>query len=222
LVHGWIFQRHFLKYRAYANLCLFDFEKAYLDYEEANKIKVLQNASKYNKQMCLVFRALEKKDYSHAIWNIEKSNEFLANCKEMVYYHIVALLSQGEAMRKTSLDILNSTIGNGKQDYFLCYYKGLLLITYGNYYDAITEISKAIKLCEDPKEKYFYYRAMCYASLSMFKEAINDFSIAIKINENYIDAYLNKGKCEYLEGNTNNAFADFEKMMTLKPVYQFT
>ena len=43
----------------------------------------------------------------------------------------------------------------------------------------------------------------------MFKEAITDLSIAINLNKDQIDAYLNRGKCAYLIGDTGLAFMDF-------------
>jgi hypothetical protein len=43
----------------------------------------------------------------------------------------------------------------------------------------------------------------------MFKEAITDLSIALNLNKNLLDAYLNRGKCAYLVGDTGLAFMDF-------------
>ena len=51
----------------------------------------------------------------------------------------------------------------------------------------------------------------------MFKEAITDLSIAINIDKDLIDAYLNRGKCAYLIGDTSLAFMDFQKIIVLQP-----
>lgn len=51
----------------------------------------------------------------------------------------------------------------------------------------------------------------------MFKEAITDLSISINIDKDLIDAYLNRGKCAYLIGDTSLAFMDFQKIIVLQP-----
>lgn len=44
-----------------------------------------------------------------------------------------------------------------------------------------------------------------------------DLSNSIKINPNLMDAYLNRGKCAYLIGDTQLAFMDFQKLILLEP-----
>ena len=69
------------------------------------------------------------------------------------------------------------------------------------------------------KDNALYYmgRGKCYVAMNMFKEAIRDFSIAIKLNENFIEAYLHRGKCNFIIGETTKAFQDFQKIVILKP-----
>lgn len=64
---------------------------------------------------------------------------------------------------------------------------------------------------------HYLARGRCYACLSMFKEAITDLSIAINLNKDLLDAYLNRGKCAYLIGDTGLAFMDFQKLIVLEP-----
>jgi tetratricopeptide (TPR) repeat protein len=66
-----------------------------------------------------------------------------------------------------------------------------------------------IEKSDETNAVYYPARGRCYACLSMFKEAITDLSIAININKDLIDAYLNRGKCAYLIGDTGLAFMDF-------------
>ena len=51
----------------------------------------------------------------------------------------------------------------------------------------------------------------------MFREAITDLSIAINLNKDLLDAYLNRGKCAYLIGDTGLAFMDFQKLIVIEP-----
>mmetsp|Transcript_1719 Transcript_1719/g.2225 ORF Transcript_1719/g.2225 Transcript_1719/m.2225 type:complete len:215 (-) Transcript_1719:1909-2553(-) len=51
----------------------------------------------------------------------------------------------------------------------------------------------------------------------MFKEAIADFSKVIELDDEQFDAYLFRGKCAYLIGDTSQAFLDFQKLILLQP-----
>ena len=51
----------------------------------------------------------------------------------------------------------------------------------------------------------------------MFKEAIADFSKVIELDDELFDAYLFRGKCSYLIGDTSQAFLDFQKLILLQP-----
>ena len=49
----------------------------------------------------------------------------------------------------------------------------------------------------------------------MFKEAIDDLDIAIKLDANHTDAYLIKGKSSFLAGDTNTAFMCYQQLILL-------
>jgi tetratricopeptide (TPR) repeat protein len=85
------------------------------------------------------------------------------------------------------------------------------LVNFGlNYFfDAIVDIEHAIEASDEAQANYYLTRGRCYACLSMFREAITDLSIAINLNKDCMDAYLNRGKCAYLVGDTGLAFMDF-------------
>ena len=59
---------------------------------------------------------------------------------------------------------------------------------------------------------------LAYGCMNLLKEAINDFTIALKFKNDYLEAYYNRGKCAYLLGNTDLAFSDFQKLLLIKPV----
>lgn len=51
----------------------------------------------------------------------------------------------------------------------------------------------------------------------MFKEAISDTTVAIEANESLVDAYILRGKCAFISGDTKQAFMDFQKVIKLRP-----
>lgn len=77
------------------------------------------------------------------------------------------------------------------------------------FFDAIVDIEHAIEASEEALAQYYLARGRCYACLSMFNHAITDLTIAINLNKDLMDAYLNRGKCAYLIGDTGLAFMDF-------------
>jgi tetratricopeptide (TPR) repeat protein len=52
----------------------------------------------------------------------------------------------------------------------------------------------------------------------MFTESMQDLTKAIELDEENFDAYLNRGKCAYLLGDTALAFIDFQKLIIIEPV----
>jgi tetratricopeptide (TPR) repeat protein len=108
------------------------------------------------------------------------------------------------------------------------YFRGVLNFSLHYFFDAITDFETVIEKSEETQAKFYLARGRCYACLSMFKEAITDLSIAINLNKDlldvrsmydgYIKAYLNRGKCAYLIGDTGLAFMDFQKLIVLEPV----
>lgn len=51
----------------------------------------------------------------------------------------------------------------------------------------------------------------------MFPEAVKDLTAAITLDEECLDAYLNRGKCAYLLGDTPLSFLDFQKLIMIEP-----
>ena len=120
-------------------------------------------------------------------------------------------------MAKDAKGVIDVVLKNHPKDYSVMYYRGLLNLFLQNFYDAITDFNTVIDMDEDTAAKYYLGRGRWYAWLSMFKEAITDLSIAINIDKDLIDAYLNRGKCAYLIGDTSLAFMDFQKIIVLQP-----
>ncbi len=112
---------------------------------------------------------------------------------------------------------LNKAFKLHPKDYGLQYHRGLANFYIQNFYDAIIDFETVIEKDEDTHAKYYLGRGRAYACLSMFKEAITDLSIAINIDKEVIDAYLTRGKCAYLIGDTSLAFMDFQKIIMLRP-----
>lgn len=99
----------------------------------------------------------------------------------------------------------------------MLFLRGLLNFALHRFYDAICDFERVIEKTDETSATHYLARGRCYACLSMFKEAITDLSIAINLNKDLLDSYLNRGKCAYLIGDTGLAFMDFQKLIVLEP-----
>ena len=50
-----------------------------------------------------------------------------------------------------------------------------------------------------------------------FSQSVQDLSVAISLDEKYAKPYLERAKCLQIEGNSNEAFLDLQKYITLAP-----
>lgn len=97
------------------------------------------------------------------------------------------------------------------------FYRAVIYLYSQDYKSSVEAIEKAIEKSEDNISKYFYVRGLIFSLLGNFSQAIQDYSIAIKLDDRYSDAYLERAKCLQLEGNTGEAFKDLQKYIKLNP-----
>ena len=120
-------------------------------------------------------------------------------------------------MLKDAKRDLHKALEQSPKDETVLFLRGILNFALHRFYDAITDFERVIDKSEETSAVHYLARGRCYACLSMFKEAITDLSIAINLNKDLLDAYLNRGKCAYLIGDTGLAFMDFQKLIVLEP-----
>lgn len=51
----------------------------------------------------------------------------------------------------------------------------------------------------------------------MFKEAIADLNVSIEANDSIVDAFILRGKCAFISGDTKQAFTDFQHIIKMHP-----
>lgn len=101
--------------------------------------------------------------------------------------------------------------------------RSYILYYFHNFYEALCDIDAVIELErassgeEEPNATDLLHKGRCHACLSMFKEAIADFTKVIDLDDELFDAYFFRGKCAYLIGDTSQAFLDFQKLILLQP-----
>lgn len=67
--------------------------------------------------------------------------------------------------------------------------------------------------------EYFLKRGMQYGQTGNLRAAVNDFNMAISLNQRYVEAYNNRGIAYAMLGQTDSSYADFDIAIRLKPDY---
>jgi tetratricopeptide (TPR) repeat protein len=214
-------------YRAYGLFVSEEYDACLKDYLKANSIKKLNPSALFNMTLCQGLKALSSSEFESAISFFTKAaskmeehrDPYLLRAISVVRYavHKPIKLKTKTKMLKDAKRDLNKALENSPKDYAVLYLRGLINFTLNYFYDAITDFEIVIEKSEEANAKHYLARGRCYACLSMFKEAITDLSIAINLNKDLLDAYLNRGKCAYLIGDTGLAFMDFQKLIVIEP-----
>ena len=87
----------------------------------------------------------------------------------------------------------------------------------GNLDSALSACNKAV-LNDSADARGYYLRAVINAGLGRNKEAINDYSKAVKLNPDFFQAYLDRGLLSLKEKQTLKAFLDFASAIKINPL----
>jgi len=112
-----------------------------------------------------------------------------------------------------------STEKKKEQDYFDL---GMVKYDAGAYDSAVYYFNRAIETNTAPQLPYYTYRASAKHKLSNFSEAVDDFTIAIKMapvadeyRQDWIRAYYNRGISRYFNGDIEDACNDWKQAYLL-------
>ena len=84
----------------------------------------------------------------------------------------------------------------------------------GNYEDAITYYTKALKV--NPKDAIAYNnRGLAWGKKGDYDNAISDYTKAVEIDSQFADAYKNRGSAYYDKGDYDHTCSDFQKSCEL-------
>ena len=93
---------------------------------------------------------------------------------------------------------------------YALYYRGLFYAWVKEWGRAGEDLDMAIDKAEDNYLSFFYARAVVMANLHNYKQAINDVSLALSIDEEDPECYVLRARCLQIEGDANQAFADLQ------------
>ncbi|CAD8188211.1 unnamed protein product [Paramecium pentaurelia] len=221
------FQAH--QYRAYGYFCLSKFNLANQDLELYQE-NLLEKASLYNKFLCHGIIKYEDNELEQSKKQFQLAHKILPNKIEPLFYQSIiqikkycsSLEKSSEENRikylKNALNLLEVASKICEQSNLL-FYKGILHFAFGNIEKSALDIEQAIEKSEDNHAQHYYVRGLLHCQRQLFKQAINDFSICLSLDQNHSQSYLNRCKLLIMMGDVSTAYLDLQKYVELREQY---
>lgn len=208
-------------YRGYAHAALEEHDKAVKDLTTASELQILDQSSEYNLTVSKG-AGLALKDPEEALKLFNVANKLFPNSIEPRVYISALNFSLCQNMKRNDLadiskELLDECIKLRDSESDIYFFRGIVQYYLGALKEAIEDIETAIDKAEDNQPEHFLARGACSARLKMYKEAKQDFTIALQLNEKYAEAYLFRGRCNFIMDEIEQAFEDFQKLTVLKP-----
>ncbi|CAG9315165.1 unnamed protein product [Blepharisma stoltei] len=208
-------------YRGYGYASLENHERSVRDFTASGKIQKLDNASEYNLMISQAIITFEK-DADSALKLFKAANEKFPKNVEPFAYEAAVLLHAARRHKKILLadqakDLLTKAIEFREAESDLYFFRGVTSYYLDKPIESIHDYEEAIEKADDNVPIHFIARGLCYIQLKLIQEAIQDFTIALQLDENLAEAYYYRGRCAFLTGDTTLAFLDFQKLILAKP-----
>ncbi|CAD8101860.1 unnamed protein product [Paramecium sonneborni] len=221
------FQAH--QYRAYGYFCLSKYNLANQDLELYQE-NLLEKASLYNKLLCHGIIKYEDNELEQSKREFLQAHKILPNKMEPLFYQAIILIKRycsslekiSEENRimylKDALDLLERAAKNCEQSNLL-FYKGIIHFALGNIDQSALDLEQAIEKSEDNQAQHYYVRGLLQCQRQLFKQAVNDFSICLSLDQNHSESYLNRCKLLTMMGDVATAYLDLQKYIELREQY---
>lgn len=146
----------------------------------------------------------------------QKANPY----KESYNYKRAMEILDSEGDQNEAMDYLQREVAEHPKNGYAYYWIGSLYEGNDMPIDALEPTNKAIELLKKDKEYIaFAYRrrARINQMLGNVKEAMNDWSLAVKANPKDVSTYYERGGYYYWQGMYAEADADFDKICSIEP-----
>ena len=194
------YQGSIYAYRGFGQAAMEEHAKAVRNFRNSARIEPMDKASQYNRLISEGIILTEKQDFERAIDNFTQASELFDRNMEPHWYKAMTYAVHATSKKdKTTLlnlskECLEKAIEIKDSEAELYYYRGLITYYLGNPIDAIPDLELAIDKAEDNLSKHFVARGLCYGVLKLYKEAFQEFGIALQVDENCTDAYYYRGR----------------------------
>lgn len=204
-----------------------DYEKAVSDYGEV--LKLLPGDAEAYLQRSLVFRKqgdneAAESDYSRSLelaLELAELNSTASTESEKLPAELAALEARGlehftSGEYPAAIDCHTRVIELHSGSFYARYYRGLACSATGAYQRALEDFKEA-RLLEPADAELRYQLGKVYRRMGDEMAAVTHQTRAISLRENYVDAYLERGRSYDDEDYYSLALSDFAKVLELEP-----
>lgn len=184
--------------------------------EQANEVlKIDKNTAKA--YFIKGFAYKETGDTSRALSSFQTSVELDAD-----YYDAYIQLGNIETKRKhrIALQYYNNALRLQPGSTEALYNRGLLFQNMGKLENATEDYNHILKIDKTYSSAYFNLGYMDLAYKNDYTSAINHFTDAIRSNNQYVEAFYNRGVALELSGNEQAAIKDYREAIKIVPTYK--
>lgn len=190
--------------RGFAYFSKGDMQNALADYNHSIELEPV-NPDAFNERGRVYLRL---KQYQDSINDFTQSLQLGYRDPYISYYNRGTAYLQMKDYAKAEEDLTLTLSLN--PDYAVAYNnRGNIYYAQGDYQRAIEDYDRSIELRGDQEGHLPYFnRALAYSNLGDYNQAVADFSDAIRIDPNYLRAYINRGDAYTSQGDSA-ALADY-------------
>ncbi len=151
-----------------------------------------------------------------------KRKVFCMFCSFAFLFFFVSAESKGEKLFKENNPeeasiALESELRSGKSSAVSYNYLGLSYYQLGEYEKSIEIFAKGLKIPGTNKKILAFNQGNSFYALREYSDAVDCYSLAIKLDENFDVAYLNRANAYLMNSELDKCIADYEKYLELKP-----
>ncbi|CAG9323159.1 unnamed protein product [Blepharisma stoltei] len=211
-------------YRAYGYCALNKHDKALQDFKKASLISTLNKASLYNQNLAHGLWDAKKGDFQAALKHLNKAHKHFPKNPDPLIYHAAILLHLAyKASPHNDLYIIEAEellekafkLRDPESDIY--YYKSIIKYLGNKLSTALEDAKLAIDKAEENVPEHYVLRGLIQAALHSYEEALQDFTIAIQLNEELHYANSYRARVAYLSDDTELAYSDFQKHIVSCP-----
>lgn len=156
-----------------------------------------------------------------------KTLTYLIACISTLMFFSAAALAQENAMLTEAEGLFaqekfveagklfRQLVEQDNKDFNANFKLGLCELTQRNYSDAVVMLTAASELEGDPQHEVYFYRAFSYWRLNKDTEALADYTRAIEIKPDYIDAFNNRAQVYEKQENHRAAIQDYQSALAI-------
>ena len=205
------------EYRGYGYASLENHKRAIEDFKVARATGQVDAATIYNHFISDGILLAQKLEWAKSKASFEKAQKLFPKNPEALFYkallYIIQNTSKSEKMFSKAKSCLDQAITLKDSDSEPYYFRALLSFYKQDMLGAVPDLDLAIDKADDNEVRHFLTRGRCYAAMRLYPEAIEEFSIVLKLDSEHTDAYYYRGCCAFEMGNQSLAFHDFQEIV---------